>query len=279
MNNWPVPVSALSEMIDELYSADPLSARIRAFNHQILEEFNKITPIAGTRFLDVGASIQGYALEAALKMGVQNYEGATFSKTYWQSSKVEFVGPNGEIGRIWDMNAEKLEFEDNTFDCVLSASTFEHFLRPPIVLTEMHRVLKPGGSVVICFDGIWSSSYGYHLLQFGEQIDRIVPPWSHLFLDERQMRQALADRWPDNAPISLSEAIKWIYHSDELNRLGFNELKRAFETSPLSLQWLLPFTDTREKELASIAEYVATFVPYSAAELLIRGMSVHLKKP
>jgi SAM-dependent methyltransferase len=176
------------------------------------------------------------------------------------------------------MNAEDLRFEDNTFDCVLSFNTFEHFLRPPVVLSEIHRVLKPGGSVVICFEGMWSSSFGYHLLQFGEQIDHLIPPWGHLFLSEAQMAEALGERWPKDAPISLSEAVAWIYHSDELNRLGIHDLKIYFETSALSLEWVLPLVDIRAKELGPIADYVSTFVPYSAQELLTRGLSVHLKK-
>jgi hypothetical protein len=92
------------------------------------------------------------------------------------------------------------------------------------------------------------------------------------------MTDALAERWPKDAPISLKETLAWIYHSNELNRLGIRDLKTHFATSPLSLEWLLPLVDTREKELSSIADYVSTFVPYSAEELLTRGMSVHLKK-
>jgi ubiquinone/menaquinone biosynthesis C-methylase UbiE len=156
-------------MNDELCSEQALSTLIRQWNHQILEEFDKITPISGSTFLDVSASIPGYTLEAAISKGVRVYEGATFAEEYWRTSKVQFESPNGEVGRIWNMNAEDLRFEDDTFDCVLSFNTFEHFLRPSVVLAEMHRVLKPGGSVVLCFEGIWSSSFGYHLLQFGER--------------------------------------------------------------------------------------------------------------
>jgi hypothetical protein len=58
--------------------------RIRQWNHRILDEFDQITPIFGTTFLDVGASIQGYTLEAAISKGVRVYEGATFAEKYWR---------------------------------------------------------------------------------------------------------------------------------------------------------------------------------------------------
>jgi len=46
------------------------------------------------------------------------------------------------------MNAEDIEFPDNTFDCVYAANLLHH-VRPATTLQEMHRVCKPGGRV--CF--------------------------------------------------------------------------------------------------------------------------------
>lgn len=275
------PVSALSQMFDDrCLDSKSLPARTRYWNHYIVNEFDKITPISGTTFLDVGASREGYALEAAISKGVQIYEGVTFFQNYWgPTSQVEFHGPAGEIGRLWDMNAESLRFQNISFDRILSFNTFEHFLRPTVILSEMYRVLKPGGSVLICVEGIWSSSFGYHLHQYGEEISQLIAPWSHLFLTETQMTNALAKHWPADAPISLDEAINWIYQSDELNRFGIHELKKCFETSALSLEWLVPLADTRESQLRPLAAYVSRLTDYSPEELLTRGMSVHLRKP
>ena len=206
------------------------------------------------------------------------YEAATLSYVYWQSPLVEFKGDGGFIGRIRNMNAEKLDFPDESFDRVLSSSTFEHFLSPQLVLAEMHRVLRPGGSVVIHFEGAWSCSFGYHLLQYGAQINELVPPWAHLFLSESQMEAVLMEHWPAAAPLSVKDATQWIYHSNELNRIGIRDLKRYFETSPLKLEWILPLADTRESELAPIAQYVSRFLPYTKEELLTRGFSAHLRK-
>lgn len=46
-------------------------------------------------------------------------------------------------------SAENLPFADNTFDVIVSASSFHYFDNPIGVLTEMRRVLKPDGKVII----------------------------------------------------------------------------------------------------------------------------------
>jgi len=45
------------------------------------------------------------------------------------------------------MNVEKLEFPDNSFDCIYGSSVLHH-LNLPKALPEMLRVLKPGGTFV-----------------------------------------------------------------------------------------------------------------------------------
>ena len=47
------------------------------------------------------------------------------------------------------MDAERLEFSDGSFDVVLSLYALLHFHEPLVALREMHRVLRPGGRIVI----------------------------------------------------------------------------------------------------------------------------------
>lgn len=50
------------------------------------------------------------------------------------------------------MDARRFEFEDESFDFVFSASTIEHLGSregSKVTLIEMHRVLKPGGALVL----------------------------------------------------------------------------------------------------------------------------------
>lgn len=45
--------------------------------------------------------------------------------------------------------ASALPFRDDSFDVIVSASSFHYFDDPKVALTEMKRVLKPNGKVVI----------------------------------------------------------------------------------------------------------------------------------
>ena len=57
--------------------------------------------------------------------------------------------------RIMDCS-KKLEFEDNTFDFIFSADMFECVSNKDLLVSEIHRILKPGG-VVICVNCDWDS--------------------------------------------------------------------------------------------------------------------------
>ncbi|HLB18231.1 MAG TPA: class I SAM-dependent methyltransferase [Gaiellaceae bacterium] len=64
------------------------------------------------------------------------------------------VGPSGdwrdEAGLTFLVaNAERLPFENETFDLVHSKDSLHHMSSPEQALAEYHRVLKPGGSALI----------------------------------------------------------------------------------------------------------------------------------
>lgn len=52
--------------------------------------------------------------------------------------------------------SKKLEFEDNTFDFVFTKDMFECVPDKQLLVSEIHRILKPGG-VVICVNCDWDS--------------------------------------------------------------------------------------------------------------------------
>src|SRR5690606_37426508 len=67
-----------------------------------------------------------------------------------------------------------LPFDDATFDAVFSTNVFEHVMRPATMLSEIGRVLKPGGSFVTTFGPLFYSPLGYHL-PWATQV-----PWAHV---------------------------------------------------------------------------------------------------
>ena len=53
----------------------------------------------------------------------------------------------------------ELPFPDDTFSVVVSTETLEHDPRPWLTVPEMHRVLRPGGRLVLTARGV---GCGYH---------------------------------------------------------------------------------------------------------------------
>jgi ubiquinone/menaquinone biosynthesis C-methylase UbiE len=57
----------------------------------------------------------------------------------------EFIA-NKKI-KFYHMSAEKMSFNNESFDYILSKDSFHHFKDPVKVLKEMYRVLKKGGII------------------------------------------------------------------------------------------------------------------------------------
>jgi ubiquinone/menaquinone biosynthesis C-methylase UbiE len=50
---------------------------------------------------------------------------------------------------VLDIEKEKLPFGDNSVDEIVAMHVLEHIFRPDPVMNELHRVLKPGGKMLI----------------------------------------------------------------------------------------------------------------------------------
>lgn len=244
---------------------------IRQYNHSIIEALNKISPLRGRRILDIGASPHGYALEAALDMGASEYFGIGLD--IHENFTIE---TETGLANLAYMDAEKLIFDDNSFDFIVSMSTFEHIGNLNLTLKEFHRVLKPGlGMVLINFEPIWTCSYGHHLHHFGE-ISKLVPAWSHLLWTKAEMTDYLSNCWPSDAPISISDAVEWIYEGNALNRKGIREMREIIDCCPLRVEWIAPMRDDDRPQTQLIAAIEGTGL--TTDELMTKGFSILLAK-
>lgn len=70
------------------------------------------------------------------------------------------IYPSSKKVRKWSAH-DRIPFENNTFDEVYTKNFFEHLTNPNKVLTEIWRVLKPEGRLILITDN--ASFFGWHL--------------------------------------------------------------------------------------------------------------------
>jgi ubiquinone/menaquinone biosynthesis C-methylase UbiE len=112
-----------------------------------VEMRTKLASISGGKVLDI-ATGTGDFINILMKT-LKNYDsfvGIDISKKDLESAKKRFKDQPVEL---LEMNAESLEFSDNSFDTVSMAYSLHHLDKIDQVLAEMQRVLKPGGNLII----------------------------------------------------------------------------------------------------------------------------------
>jgi demethylmenaquinone methyltransferase / 2-methoxy-6-polyprenyl-1,4-benzoquinol methylase len=155
-----------------------------------------IAPRRGERILDIAAGT-GTSSAVLAKSGAE-VVAADFSPGMIEEGRrrhpsIEFV----------EADAEKLPFDDDSFDAVTISFGLRNVAHPQVALAEMYRVLKPGGRLVICeFStppvALVRVGYAVYLRTVLPLITRVVasnvPAYSYL-------RESIAD-WPDQGTLS-----------------------------------------------------------------------------
>lgn len=99
-----------------------------------------IAPRPGERVLDVGCG-KGHVVKALNDLGV-DAQGIDLNP---QAVEVALVP------RVRTMSATALEFEDHTFDAVVSFHAIEHIAPVEQAIAEIARVVRPGGKVLLVY--------------------------------------------------------------------------------------------------------------------------------
>lgn len=110
------------------------------------QQFAEMVP-AGDSILEVAPGPGFLSIELA-KTGRHRITGLDISKTF-----VEIARKNASAAQVnvefQQGNASRMPFADNSFDFVLCRAAFKNFSEPVRAISEMQRVLKPGGKGVI----------------------------------------------------------------------------------------------------------------------------------
>jgi SAM-dependent methyltransferase len=125
-----------------------------------------------TAVLDVGARDGG--LKRFLPPTVR-YQGVDITP--------EFASPDVRINDI----SQGLPFPDGSFDYAFCIEVLEHVLNPYHTLSELHRVLRPGGALVL------SVPNPYHVKELIWNLFRVPDRQGHLFGWTRQTMTRLGE--------------------------------------------------------------------------------------
>jgi SAM-dependent methyltransferase len=137
--------------------------------------------------LDCGAgSGHGYQkLASATQLRQQNYRGLE-----WDAASVAKARHNGLDVVQADLN-NPIPYPDDTFQAIVGFSVLEHLLMPCQFLRECHRVLKPGGTLVILTPNI-ATYFTAALVLLGRMPSSGPHPDSELLMSSRPLTSLAA---------------------------------------------------------------------------------------
>lgn len=159
--------------------------------------------------LDVATGTADLAI-AALKLNPRKVTGIDISEKMLEigREKVRRKGLHEKI-ELLPGDSEHIDFKDNTFDVVMVAFGVRNFSDPLTGLSEMRRVTRPGGLVVILE---FSKPVSFPMKQlYAVYFNRILPFFGKLFSKDKSAYRYLPEsvmRFPDNEAFIalLSEA-------------------------------------------------------------------------
>lgn len=123
-------------------------SKIGAFADQVQTQlaFSLFKPKKGMHILDVGCGTGNFSLKLA-RMGLQ-VTGIDISGNMLKVAENKAKAEGFKID-FFNMDANNMKFEDNSFDGVFSMAVIEFIREPESTLKEMFRVVKKGGGILI----------------------------------------------------------------------------------------------------------------------------------
>ncbi|HEU0293517.1 MAG TPA: class I SAM-dependent methyltransferase [Anaerolineales bacterium] len=102
---------------------------------------------ANGKVLEIAPGPGYFCIELA-KLGNYQVTGLDISKSFVQIARKNAAEAGLKID-FHEGNASAMPFQDNTFDFTFCQAAFKNFAEPVKAITEMYRVLRPGGVSVI----------------------------------------------------------------------------------------------------------------------------------
>jgi ubiquinone/menaquinone biosynthesis C-methylase UbiE len=142
------------------YDWDPLQLFFFKPTHSAL--LNALAP-SDLRILDIGCGTGRFAARLMARRPGTRVVGLDLSRSMLCQAKARLAS-TGVNAHLVQGDSETIPFPDNSFDAITCAHSFHHYPHQQRVLEEMHRVLRPGGQLLIV-DGDRDRWWGHFLFQ------------------------------------------------------------------------------------------------------------------
>lgn len=152
--------------------------------------------------------------------------------------------------------AARLPVEDASFDAVFSWSAFEHIAEPIEVLSEIRRVLAPGGAFFLQLWPFYLSAKGSHLWEWYPE------DFHHLYRPESEIVEELTGS--ELKPADWTQMMRREFQ--HLNRVTVDELQRAMLAAGLVTR--------RVELLSSPTTLTPALARYSWLDLGVSGIKL-----
>lgn len=123
--------------------------RFLAIKGRNIHIFTKFIKEKGAKILDFGAG-SGAFLKTIYELGYKNIYGLDIDNYLDKNIK-----PLVKELKLADASFDKFDWPDNNFDAVTAWEVFEHLENPHHAVREVHRILKPGGLLLMSIPNIF----------------------------------------------------------------------------------------------------------------------------
>lgn len=224
----------------------------------------------GLRLLDVGCGHGKLSRQLAVT-GAAAVEGIDIAQSSIDyANRLQKREPVPNL-RMRVRSVYELDYLDQSFDAALSQVVFEHIGDIPKALSEIKRVLKPGGLFYFTIDS-FRSRYGPHMAHF------VLVPWPLVFFSEaaceRVWRTALS-KWERELPGgNAPDFFQWGMSLPCVNRVKLSDLEKLIRDAGFEIRGETRFAD--EKPLMAllpwkkIAPRIYEYLRGSSAYLLMK---------
>ncbi len=144
----------------------------------------------GSRVLDVAGGTADLSLAFAKRVGKSGQVVLTDINSSMLTVGRDRLLDQGYAMPATQCDAEKIPFKDNYFDCVTVAFGLRNMTHKDVALSEMYRVLKPGGRLLVLeFSKVWKPLQPvYDAYSF-----KLLPLMGHFFAKDADSYRYLAE--------------------------------------------------------------------------------------